>query len=169
MKDRKKVIRYICRIAAPLMMAVIFYFSSRPGPVSDVDSMVIGRIISEVVVPDFKEMDAKEQIRFVSNINHSVRKTAHFTEYAILAALLIGALDTEDKKKRRVLLEAVAIAALYAASDEFHQTFVPGRMGMFRDVLIDTAGAICGATLVTVIMRFSIRDTVAAEKPALHG
>ncbi len=40
--------------------------------------------------------------------------------------------------------EAVAalwLAALYAATDEFHQTFVPSREGCLRDVAIDSSGA----------------------------
>nr|MCR4586379.1 VanZ family protein [Lachnospiraceae bacterium] len=143
----------LCRILAPLMMLVIFYFSSRPGPESDVDSMAIGRIIGEMVVPDFEDMELQAQLEFVTNINHAVRKTAHFTEYAVLAVLLAGALDAEDKKRRAIFLQAVAIAALYAASDEFHQTFVPGRAGKISDVLIDSAGAVAGAAIVIALRR----------------
>ena len=141
------------------MMAVIFYFSSRPGPESDVDSMTIGRIIGEVVVPGFEEMDASAQLEFVSNINHAVRKTAHFLEYAILAALITGALFDEDKKLGRLFIQAVLIAALYAASDEYHQTFVPGRAGKISDVMIDSAGALCGAAIVTAILRRRLKET----------
>ena len=122
--------KIVCRILAPVMMVVIFYFSSRPGPQSDVDSMAIGRIISEVIVPDFNKMDVQAQTQYVTGINHAVRKTAHFTEYAILAVLLAGALYGDDRKKSRVFLEAELIAALYAASDEFHQTFVREGPGM---------------------------------------
>ena len=144
--------KIVCRILAPVMMVVIFYFSSRPGPQSDVDSMAIGRIISEVIVPDFNKMDVQAQTQYVTGINHAVRKTAHFTEYAILAVLLAGALYGDDRKKSRVFLEAVLIAALYAASDEFHQTFVPGRAGKIGDVMLDSAGALCGSALATALL-----------------
>lgn len=63
----------------------------------------------------------------------------HFTEYAILCALLYRAL------KRPWL--ALIIAALFAASDEFHQTFIPDRGGNVRDVLIDSSGAVAGLLL----------------------
>lgn len=36
---------------------------------------------------------------------------------------------------------SVLISFLYAVSDEYHQSFVPGRGPAFRDVLIDTIGA----------------------------
>ena len=152
MNAGNKYLRYICRIAAPLMMAVIFWFSSRPGPESDVDSMAIGRIIGEMVVPGFDEMDMQAQLEFVTNINHAVRKTAHFTEYAILALLLAGALDKDGRKKALIFAGAVIIAAIYAASDEFHQTFVPGRAGKISDVLIDSSGALCGAALAVALL-----------------
>jgi VanZ family protein len=42
---------------------------------------------------------------------------------------------------------------LYAASDEFHQLFVPGRSGEVKDVLIDSAGAVTGALLFYLALR----------------
>ena len=39
-------------------------------------------------------------------------------------------------------LAALWVAVLYAATDEFHQTFVPTREGCLRDVFIDSTGAI---------------------------
>ena len=39
----------------------------------------------------------------------------------------------------------IAIATLYAASDEWHQSFVPSRSASIVDVLIDCVGAMCGA------------------------
>jgi VanZ family protein len=62
------------------------------------------------------------------------RKLAHMTEYGLLWLLWLRALGTRHK------LAALAIAIAYAASDEFHQTFVQGRDGTPRDVAIDTAG-----------------------------
>jgi VanZ family protein len=68
-----------------------------------------------------------------------LRKLAHVTEYAILAALLCRAL-------RRVV-PAVVLAGLYAVTDEVHQTFVDGRLGTPRDVAIDLVGILVGAVL----------------------
>ena len=65
-----------------------------------------------------------------------LRKLAHLAEYAILGALLARAL--------RRPAAAVAVAALYAVSDEVHQTFVDGRVGAPLDVGIDTLGALAG-------------------------
>ena len=62
-----------------------------------------------------------------------LRKAAHLAEYAILGALLARA--------TRSPVVAVALAGLYAVSDEVHQTFVDGRVGAPLDVAIDTLGA----------------------------
>jgi VanZ family protein len=65
-----------------------------------------------------------------------LRKGAHMTEYAILAALLRRATGSYGW--------AFALAVAYAASDEFHQTFVRGRHGSPIDAGIDAVGAAIG-------------------------
>jgi VanZ family protein len=73
-----------------------------------------------------------------------LRKLAHFAEYVVLGALLTRAAGL--KGLRGVALGAV-LGALYAASDEWHQTFVPGRKGNLWDVLLDSTAALVGAYL----------------------
>jgi VanZ family protein len=68
-----------------------------------------------------------------------LRKLAHASEYAILGALLVRATGRGGV--------AFALALLYAAGDEFHQTFVEGRVGAVHDVAIDAVGAAIGIVL----------------------
>jgi VanZ family protein len=75
-----------------------------------------------------------------------VRKCAHLTEYAILALLLWRALPKPAESgpapwqwSKACLV--LALVALYATSDEFHQAFVPSREASVGDVLLDTSGA----------------------------
>ena len=65
-----------------------------------------------------------------------LRKCAHATEYAVLAVLLVRAVGREAP--------ALALGILYAASDEFHQSFVRGRHASPIDVGIDTVGLLIG-------------------------
>jgi VanZ family protein len=85
-----------------------------------------------------------------------LRKLAHVTEYFVLAALLLRAL-------RRSGLDgavpvAIAAALAYAASDEWHQSFVPGRTATPRDVAIDGAGIALAALAAT---RTRLRERIA--------
>jgi VanZ family protein len=78
-----------------------------------------------------------------------VRKCAHLTEYAVFALLLWRALRKPMKNDPRPWIWrearlALLIVALYAASDEFHQSFVPTRTALVSDVFVDTAGGAAG-------------------------
>ena len=78
-----------------------------------------------------------------------LRKLAHFTEYAVLTGLWWRAL--RGLGARFPLAIAMAISLGYAATDEFHQTFVDGRKGTPVDVLIDSAGIAIAATTIAVL------------------
>jgi VanZ family protein len=67
-----------------------------------------------------------------------VKKGAHFLAYAIVALLAWRVFEGG----KRPYLYAALLTILYAASDEFHQTFVPGRNGTFMDVVIDSLGGL---------------------------
>lgn len=76
-----------------------------------------------------------------------MRKCAHVSEYAILALLLWRALRSRSalRTKLPTLFGAVLLGcAVFAASDEFHQSFVKSRTPSVRDVLLDIAGALFG-------------------------
>ena len=87
------------------------------------------------------------------------RKCAHLTEFAIFACLVWNAIrrplwkDTRPWSWREAT-EALWFAALYASTDEFHQTFVPSREGCLRDVGIDTCGAAVGLLLLWAFGRW---------------
>ena len=86
----------------------------------------------------------------------TIRKTGHLTEYAVLALLLWRALRQpvpHDPRpwSWRTARHALLLAALYAASDEFHQAFVPSRDAAVTDVLIDTLGAALGLAGMAIL------------------
>jgi VanZ family protein len=78
-----------------------------------------------------------------------LKKAAHAIEYGVLYLLLWQALD----RRHSFLALAWTLTVLYAASDEFHQTFVPGRDGRWMDVIIDSVGASVSALAVWASMR----------------
>ncbi len=78
---------------------------------------------------------------------------AHFGEYLILGSLLTVALTGGKLKSWQIILIAIVITSAYAASDELHQLFVPGRFGDPVDWLTDTLGASAGALLTGFLLR----------------
>lgn len=70
-----------------------------------------------------------------------LKKSGHFVVYAMLAFLWYRALSRDGMADRAALGLAFAIAVIYGMSDEFHQSFVPGRRPGLLDVVIDAAGA----------------------------
>ena len=75
-----------------------------------------------------------------------LRKLAHVTEYAVLTALWWRAMRSLGV--RRPILVAIAISLGYAATDEYHQTFIEGRHGTPVDVLVDSIGMTIAALLI---------------------
>ena len=71
-----------------------------------------------------------------------IRKAAHMTEFAVLAAVWCAALLIKSRDERRAALMALLVSISTAACDETIQLFVPGRAGRVTDVLIDTGGAV---------------------------
>lgn len=63
-----------------------------------------------------------------------IKKTAHVTEYAIFYWLVW--------RTNKSLKLSLLMVVLFALSDEWHQTFIPGREGSLRDVGFDTIGGL---------------------------
>ncbi|WP_371452184.1 VanZ family protein [Gemella sp. 20925_1_85] len=124
--------KYFSLIILILVCLVIFLFSSQPGEESS-------KISNDLII----------------------RKLGHFSEYmtlgffsfSYLSNLFIENNNIKDFKKTGIL--SFLFSIIYASSDEFHQTFVPGRDGNIVDVLIDSSGALVGI-LVSSIVYFLI-------------
>lgn len=78
--------------------------------------------------------------RYLGAWNVSIRKLAHLTEYAILYCLNRQALAGTAGATWKALVMSVA----YAALDEWHQAWVPGRSATLADVLVDAGGCCLG-------------------------
>jgi hypothetical protein len=80
----------------------------------------------------------------------ALRKAAHVAEYGVLGALLFRALTLAGQPFHAASTFAWAwlIGAAYAASDELHQHFVPGRQASALDLVFDAVGVAVGALAV---------------------
>jgi VanZ family protein len=97
------------------------------------------------------------------NMNHIVRKCAHFFAYFVLGILTANALRSSGLRGFRLIAAALLVCVLYAVSDEIHQLFVPGRGCQATDVLIDSAGALIGTVIVGSLSGKGMRRKVKAQ------
>jgi VanZ family protein len=131
-------------------MAVIFIGSTDLMSAAQT-SRIIGPLL-HWLKPDISP-DAIAQIQFF------VRKGAHLTEYAILAAVLWRALRDGTQFQWKMSISAgtvLLVCALFAASDEFHQSFVASRTASANDALIDICGAMISLTICVAVARQKI-------------
>lgn len=134
-------------IPAVIWMILIFFLSAQPAVNSNNLSKGVTKIIVETIgkiLPLKIEMSTVNDL--VSQLNHFVRKSAHFFAYMMLGILIAAAFVKNGIKGYKAFTLSLAICFIYAASDEIHQLFVPGRGCQFKDVMIDSAGAFVGIT-----------------------
>ena len=82
-------------------------------------------------------------------------KLMHAAAYAVLGLLLYRALNAMDKRipPARLIVLSIFLTALYGASDEIHQYFVPSRSAEFLDFAADAIGGGVGVIAAMVIFR----------------
>ena len=98
--------------------------------------------------------EAKSFFDFVPSIDFF----AHMGLYFVLAALVHASLRIYLPKRKDLLaIDTVIFALLYGASDEFHQSFVPGRTASAIDIVADVLGAILAVTLWYIFDRLRKR------------
>lgn len=146
-KNNKSVVWLIITV---VWMTVIFCFSAQPADVSTDTSLRVGMTIGKMSVPDFSKLPKEEQIDYAKKIEFPVRKMAHVTEYAILGCLLTNLCLSLSMKK--AYMWSWLMGSAYAATDEFHQLFVPGRSGQITDVMLDSVGCLTGCLLIYLIL-----------------
>jgi VanZ family protein len=108
---------------------------------------------SRVIIPVLHWLLPHASSETLSLIHHVIRKCGHFTEYFVLSLLLLHALRAGTRAFGvRWALIVILIVAGYAALDEFHQSFVPGRGAAVSDVLLDTTGGTAAQLLVALLV-----------------
>ena len=136
-----------------IMIFLIHSFSNQNGEESSGLSTKAAYIVIDIA-DEIGIVDAQDpQIRqmYVDNIHFYIRKAAHMSEYAFLAVLVYIALFVDCVRFKLNGILAGSFVFLVSVSDEFHQMYVPGRCGTYKDVIIDMCGCI-----VAIIICFCI-------------
>jgi VanZ family protein len=110
---RQKVTALLRMVPMIVVMGTIFFLSNQPG-----DSLSL---------PPIPGID----------------KLAHMIAYGVLAGTVLFAHNNEQRHRRprRVMVFTVIFCLLYGISDEFHQSFIPGRTASVYDLFADCGGA----------------------------
>ncbi len=145
---------YILIAAVAAWMLIIFYFSAQPGK----DSTQISSKIAQRLMDFFDWIFNGDSPSFIKDVilngDHYVHKSGHAIEFAILGGLTASLFARLGIKKFHII--ALAMCAVYAASDELHQLFVEGRAARVSDIVLDTVFAFASIIIVYFIKRRKI-------------
>ncbi|HYL46361.1 MAG TPA: VanZ family protein [Candidatus Limnocylindrales bacterium] len=111
---------------------------------------------SRYIVPFLRWLFPHLEWETLLAIHQIIRKFAHIAEYFVFSLLVLRGLRA-GKKERHLgwALVAIAIVAGYAALDEFHQSFVPGRGASVWDVLLDASGGVAAQLVAALVLYWS--------------
>lgn len=115
---------------------------------------------SRFLVPFLKWLLGDPSAETINAVRFAIRKGGHLFEYAVMSILCYRALANGILTEQWHLSwarKAMVISVLYAASDEFHQSFEPSRTGSAVDVMIDSVGALAGLILLCSLIRWRKR------------
>lgn len=152
----KKFLRYTLKplsfLPALIMMYFIITFSAQTGTESGSLSYQVSKILilayNKLLCKGYDNMTLNELIAL---IHPYIRKTAHVTEYFLLAASVSFPLYVYRLRGIALTLSAGAFCIAFACLDEYQQTFVDGRVGTIHDVLIDSIGILIGIIVVRIV------------------
>ena len=144
-----KRIVFIIMLLATLYL--IFCFSAQDGEKSGNLSLKATNFIVNLF-SKVKNMDTSLRMHYVERLHPIIRKLAHFCIYCLVGFSVMGFWCTFDIRNKYKLLWSILIGVAYAASDEFHQSFIPGRGPSIRDVCIDSAGVLTGIFIMIFLI-----------------
>lgn len=145
---------YFFLLLTLLWMGVIYWKSSEPYGQQDLKPW-LATLFSESALQRFLpqlQFTYDAQVISVqkpySFLEFFIRKAAHISEYFILAFLIWQTLAATRLIRPTVFVLATLLSVLYAASDEWHQSFVPNRTGHLIDVGVDSIGVLLAMLLL---------------------
>ena len=149
---QKTWVRILLTILTAAVMIMIFLFSTETAEESDETSGNITSQVIRMLYPDYEDYTESKQQDVYDNVQLAVRKTAHFSEYALLGLLLRLCLESWYGKRQWLTPASWVAGTLYAGTDEIHQLLIDGRSGEWTDVLLDSAGVLAGVLLAVMAL-----------------
>ncbi len=139
---KETILKYALWLPPVFWYRTVWGFSAQPASVSGALSDRLLYRFLLALSPGFAASSEAARLEAVELLSFLERKAAHMFLYFVLALLVLAALSLWIKRRRAA-----------AALDEYHQTFVPGRSGELRDVLVDLCGAAAALALAALTVR----------------
>lgn len=151
---RKCVVSVLLLFIIVGIYAMIFVFSGQEGKTSGSISYEVSKQCVEILDKlSWQDWSAQLKEEMAQNMEHPIRKLAHFGEYALLALAIFSLWNQWRAWSNRAFWGITGWIALSAIADEIHQYFVPGRYCSIWDVCIDTCGGIFGLCVGYCLLR----------------
>ena len=146
------IIRGILITTLIAIFVTIFGFSNQNSETSAGLSQKVTNFVVEFV-PSIKNMPEKEKEQAEYIIEKVIRKIAHYSIYTLVGILLMALMSTYKIKELDRIAISMIIGVIYAATDEIHQAFVPGRGPLVTDVILDSIGVLTGICIVLLVYK----------------
>lgn len=156
-------VRVLFLVLGLLGCVLIFCMSAEPAAVSTERSSNLSYTLLKLVMPDFETLGKARQTELAKATERILRKGAHFCIYMALGIFSCLFSLCFASNRRTHFFRSFAFCILFAAGDEWHQWFVPGRAARGFDILLDSAGALCGILLILCAAKVWLK-----RKNALH-
>ena len=127
--------RYFWLLLVVVLTAVIFVNSSLPATESGKLSGFVAQLVAQ--------LSQLLDIELKGDVEHTIRKLAHFLEFACLGLLWCKTFASFRVSNRTSTGYILLLCLLTAVTDEYIQLFSLGREGKVMDVLLDFSGAAC--------------------------
>lgn len=131
---------------------VIFNFSNQDSEKSGSTSQKVTEAITKDI-KSIQKLNKNEKTKVIDKIEDVIRKIAHFSIYSLVGILLMALLSTYNINEKNKIISTVTIGAIYAISDEIHQSFISGRSGQVSDVFLDSIGVTVGGLFILLIIK----------------
>lgn len=142
--NKRKVFKWLILI---IWLGVIFAFSHQANS---------GEITKNIIADTIEVKVEQKTEPTLDIINFIVRKGAHISEYIVLTLIIFSLASEYTKNNKKIIIIGLLGCILFAAGDEFHQYFIPGRSALVTDVLIDFIGAIIALILYKLILKSKV-------------
>jgi VanZ family protein len=132
-----------------ISVIIIFFFTELPSFNGQSTAVVISKTVVANEVTHYVVSPTSGSLMTLNELNILFRKSAHIFVFGVLAFLFFKCLDS----RRYSYLFAWFFTVLYAAFDEWHQSFIPGRVAAIKDVMFDSIGALVALLIVYFLAR----------------